>query len=144
MIILDTNVISALMKPKPEPLIMKWVNKYDLEYLWLTSITVMEIQYGIELLPEGKKREALHKSFHKMLLQKFQGHIIEFDESAAIITGELLAKSKKTGFHIDVRDLQIAGIARMTGADLATRNTKDFKNTNVNLINPWENSPNTK
>lgn len=138
MIILDTNVLSAIMKVQPDPIIIRWLDEYDLEYLWLTSITVMEIQYGIALLPNGKKRNLLQQAFNDLLLQRFRTRIIEFDENAAIATAHIAANRKKVGMNQDIRDLQIAGITLHIGAELATRNHKDFKGMEIKVINPWE------
>lgn len=138
MIILDTNVISGLMSPKPEPLILEWFNKHDLEYLWLTSISVMEIELGIELLPNGIKKKNLRSSFNDMLRQQFYNRIIGFDEKAALLAGELAANNEKNGINKDIRDMQIAGIAKSNRALLATRNEKDFLNCGIEILNPWK------
>ncbi|MCG8328549.1 MAG: type II toxin-antitoxin system VapC family toxin [Chitinophagales bacterium] len=137
MIILDTNVLSALMKSEPDPVILQWCNGYDLECLWLTAITVMEVQYGIGLLSDGKKKRMLQESFNRMLRQQFRHRIIAFDYNAGMAAGELAAENQKTGMNQDIRDYQIAAIALVTGAVLATRNERDFKQTGVTIINPW-------
>lgn len=137
MIILDTNVLSALMKSQPEPIILNWINGYDIELLWLSSITVMEIQYGINLLADGKKKEKLQIAFDKMLRQQFRNHIIEFDINCAITTAELASLKKQKGFNLSVQDLQIAGTALARGACIATRNVKDFKDSGIDIINPF-------
>lgn len=138
MIILDTNVISALMHPKPDTSVIKWLNRYDLEYLWLTSISIMEIQYGINLLADGKKRDHLQDAFNLMLLKSFRKRIIEFEEDAALAAADIAASSKRSGQNITIQDLQIAGIAMAKGAAIATRNVKDFNHSDIEIINPWE------
>lgn len=137
MIILDTNVISAIMRPEPEDVVIEWLNRYDLEYLWLTSISIMEIQYGINLLPGGKKKDHLQDAFNLMLLKSFRKRIIEFEENAALATADIAAVNKRSGQNITIQDLQIAGIALAKGATIATRNVKDFNHSNIEIINPW-------
>ena len=138
MIILDTNVLSALMQPSPNPQVKAWLDQFGMEQMWLTSITVMEIEFGIALLPQGKRREALQNSFHTMLRQGFVTHIIEFDDNAALVAAQLFASCHKQGRNQEVKDMQIAGIAYCKGAMLATRNTKHFQDLEIELINPFE------
>ena len=138
MIILDTNVLSALMKPTPDPIVQNWLNRYDMELLWITSITVMEIQFGIHLLPDGKRKDTLQEAFQLMLRKRFVSLIIEFEMNAALAASQIAAALKSSGQNVDVRDIQIAGIASARGAYIATRNKRDFKHTGVEIINPWE------
>lgn len=136
MIILDTNVISALMRNTEK--VEQWLNQYHIDNIWTTAINTMEVYYGIHLLPEGRKKETLGEAFTWMLARTFRHHIIEFDVNAAISTAEIAAKQKAKGNNVDFRDLQIAGIALDRKARIATRNEKDFRNLGLEVINPWE------
>ena len=135
MIICDTNILSGLVKG--DPIVEQWLNQYDRQKVWLNSITIMEIYYGIYLLPEGRKKRELRKIVDITIKKDFPERIMEFKADAALKTAELMASLKKTGYNGDIRDLQIAGIALATGAHLATRNIKDFQQTGIPLINPW-------
>lgn len=138
MIILDTNILSALMLAKPDPQIVAWLDRQDPDLVWITAITVFEIQYGIGLLTTGRKKEKLLAGFEEMLRYDYRNRILDFDTEAALAAGELAAACKKNGCNTDMRDLQIAGIAKASGAYLATRNIKDFTPMGIALLNPWE------
>ena len=137
MIILDTNVVSELIKPAMDHQVKVWMDRYDIEQLYITSITLMEIECGICLLPDGKKRTALGASFQFLLKNIFHDRIKGFGAECGLLAGELDARLKGTGYTVDIRDIQIAAIVRHHGAVLATRNTKDFKDCDIRLINPW-------
>lgn len=136
MIILDTNVFSGLIKG--DPIVEQWLNGYDKELIWLNAITIMETMYGINRLPEGKKKRGLQAITDITLREDFSNRIIEFETNAAIATAGVMTQLTQDGKNVDVRDLQIAGIALAKGAYVATRNVKDFLHTGVALINPWE------
>ena len=138
MIILDTNILSALMLSNPDPKVISWMDQINDELLWTTSISVYEINYGIELLPEGKKKNLLTGNFEEMLKVDYRNRIIEFETNAALAASEFAAFKKKIGINCDIRDLQIAGIAIARGAYIATRNTKDFDFEGLEVINPFE------
>jgi hypothetical protein len=138
MIILDTNIVSEIMKAEPEPNVMKWYNSTGRELIWQNAISVYEIQFGLNLMPDGRKKEILQNSFNRMLREKFSQRIIEFDANAAIAAGEVNAEQKRNGRNCDIRDVQIAGIALARGACLATRNVKDFEFEGLKVINPYE------
>lgn len=137
MIILDTNIVSALMLAEPAPEVISWMDRINEELLWITAISVYEIQFGIELLPEGHKKKMLNQRFEEMLRYDYRNRIIEFDVDAAIIASEVNAEQKRTGRNCDIRDVQIAGIALARAASLATRNTKDFEFEGLKVINPF-------
>jgi len=137
MILLDTNIFSALMQGQPDKRVIEWLDGINPELLWTTSITVFEIQYGIELLATGKKKEQLHQAFDALLRQDFSSRVIEFELNAALIAGELSASRKLSGYNTDFRDIQIAGIASFHGAAIATRNGNDFADMAIELINPY-------
>jgi predicted nucleic acid-binding protein len=137
MILLDTNVVSALMRPDPETLVVKWLNGQPRSSIWITSITVMELRYGLQAMPVGRRREAMLQLLEKLLAEKIEGRIAPFDTTAAQQAGDLMALRKAKGHLGDSRDTMIAGIALSTHATLATRNTAHFADLSVPVINPW-------
>ena len=138
MIILDTNVISELMRVNPEPIVLKWIEGQKATNLAITAIGIAEIQRGILRLPKGKKRKTLHENFIAFIENAFAGRILPFDERAAYLYGEIASDREKAGFNTDAIDLMIAAIAKNYNATIATRNIKDFKDCGVKLINPWD------
>jgi hypothetical protein len=139
MIVLDTNVISELMKPLRSEAVLAWLStQQEVNDLFVTTITVAEVLYGIELLTKGKRRDGLEHQANAMLTQDFAGRILPFDDPAARIFPMLAAGRRKLGRPIEFFDAQIAAIARVHGATLATRNIADFEGCGVRLVNPWE------
>lgn len=137
MIVLDTNVISSFIKSEPDEIVVNWLNKIEPHIVWITAISVLEIQYGISLLPTGKKRDRISEAFKRMLNEKFQNRVLDLNAESALAAAEIAAKHKKSGNNIDMRDSMIAGIVLSQDAFLATRNIKDFQNINLRIINPW-------
>jgi toxin FitB len=138
MIILDTNVVSEPLRPKPNPEVLGWLNRQAPETLYLTTISVAELWSGIELLPPGKRRRQLQELMLADLLPLFEKRVLSFDESAAPVFGRIAAKAQGAGNRIDFADCAIAAIALSRRFMLATRNTRDFRGTEVTLINPWD------
>lgn len=138
MILFDTNVISEMMKPIPNENVVKWINKQEVMQLFISTITIAEISYGLNVLPEGRRRSALEKSFQKAMLEAFFGRILSFDETAAYFYGNLMGHRKELGYPLGVPDGQIAAIARAHGATVATRNIRGFDHCGLQLINPFE------
>jgi predicted nucleic acid-binding protein len=136
-ILLDTNVISAFMKPAPDHAVSLWLDKQRLASLWTTAITVFEIRVGIELLAPGRRRQLLEEKFSKSLELDFQGRIVSFDETAAQAAGRIAASQSRVGRSLEIRDVQIAGIAMARKAAIATRNIRHFEGLGLELINPW-------
>ncbi|MDP3704773.1 MAG: type II toxin-antitoxin system VapC family toxin [Legionellaceae bacterium] len=133
MIILDTNVISELMKAAPDEQVVAWLDQQEAMTLFTTSITVAEIIYGIDALPAGKRRDYLEEAFNQVLSAAFKHRVLTFDEAAAHAW-----KSRKTsGNPLSVLDGQIAAITRTHQMRLATRNTRDFLGCELELINPF-------
>lgn len=139
MIVLDTNVISALMRSRPEPAVVTWLDAQPSESIWTTSVCVFEIRYGLGILPSGKKRQALEKAFDQALEQDFMGHILDFNAPAAQKAAAIAAQLRTNGRPVEIRDVQIAGIVLSRHGTLATRNVKHFADTGVSITNPWEN-----
>lgn len=138
MIILDTNIISELMKTIPNQHVTTWLDQQDPMTLFTTSITIAEILYGMSVLPEGRRRDYLENAFDKVLVDAFKYRTLTFDDSAAHIYGKLMGKRKKLGHALSVLDGQIAAIASTHQMKLATRNTRDFVDCGLDLINPFE------
>ncbi len=138
MIVLDTNVISALMRKEPDKPVVSWLDAQPAASLWITSITVMEIRFGLQTMPKGRRQHALLKAFDLMLKNMIEGRIASFDTEAGIHAAELMAQRKRAGRPAEVRDTMIAGIVLANRATLATRNTRHFQDLPLSVISPWE------
>jgi predicted nucleic acid-binding protein len=138
MILLDTNIISELMKALPSPRVLDWVNSHVANQLFITSITIAEISYGLNVLPAGNRRSSLENAFNKVINEAFSHRILFFDESAAHQYGKVMAQRKEQGRPLSVLDGEIAAVAIAQGKILATRNTRDFIDCGLEVINPFE------
>lgn len=138
MIVLDTNVISALMRQEPERLVVKWLDAQPAASVWITSVTVMEIRFGLETMPKGRRQRSLIASFELMLKSMIEGRIASFDAEAGMRAAEVMAQRKRKGRPIEVRDTMIAGIVLANRASLATRNTQHFEDLLLTVVNPWK------
>jgi predicted nucleic acid-binding protein len=136
MIVLDTNVLSALMRKAPDPTVVEWLDNQPTESIWTTSVTVFEIRTGIELLTSSR-RKRLDKMFSQLIDEDLDGRVQSFDLTAAAAAGPIAAAQQKLGRTVEIRDVQIAGIAASRRATVATRNTRHFEGTGVDLVNPW-------
>ena len=137
MLVLDTNVISELMKVEPEPAVITWLDLQSPRSVWITSISVFEISFGLNSLPNRKRKRALQEAFANMLTEELEHHVLDFDQAAADRAGEISAKLHSLGQPVEVRHVQIAGIVSVRHATLATRNIKHFQDTGVAVVNPW-------
>jgi predicted nucleic acid-binding protein len=136
--ILDTNVVSELMKPVPAPQVLQWIgSQRSSRELCITTITVAEVLFGIELLPKGKRRDSLLADAEATFADDFAGRLLPFEEAAARAFPEIAANRRLHGRPISLFDAQIAAIARSHGALLATRNSADFEDCGIHLVNPW-------
>ncbi len=138
MIILDTDVISALMQSVPDPLVIGWLDSQPAESIWTTSICVFEIAYGLQSLPKGTRQKSLQNAFDKTLDEDLKGRILDLDFFAASEAAIIAAKLRSKGRPVEIRDVLIAGIASARRGVLATRNVKHFSDTQVQIINPWD------
>lgn len=136
MIILDTNVISELMHVAPDQTVVSWINNQPRSAIWITTITIFEVTYGLEIMTGGRKQLVLRTSFEG-LLQKFEDRIAAFDQPAAQNTAKLMASRQKRGTPRDLRDAMIAGIVLAHSASLATRNVVHFADIHATVIDPW-------
>jgi len=137
MILLDTNILSELMRPVPEVAVERWLADQPAASVFISAITEAELRYGLALLPNGKRRSSLTAVMQDMLAEDFSGRILPFDSAAAVDFAEIAADRRQTGRPISQADAQIAAIARSRGAALATRNVADFEGCGVEVINPW-------
>jgi toxin FitB len=143
MIVLDTNVISALMRKQPEKPVVSWLDAQPSASVWITAITVMEIRFGLQTMPpqsmtRSRRQDPLLRLFELLLKNIIEGRIAAFDAEAGIHAAELMAQRKRAGRPAEVRDTMIAGIVLANRATLATRNTQHFKDLPLTVINPWE------
>ena len=136
MIVLDTNVVSELMRPSPAAEVIGWVRRQEGGSLATTAITVAEIRYGLVLLPAGRRATQL-RHLADDVLAGFPAQVLPFDAEAAALYGDLAAGRERTGHPIDALDAQIAAICLCRAAPLATRNAKDFAATGIELVDPW-------
>lgn len=138
MIILDSNVVTELMRPAPDPAVMRWFGSQPAEDLNVTAVTVAETLCGIELIPTGRRRDPVRAGAEKMFGVVFADHILSFDDRAARAFSLIASSRRRQGKPISGSDAQIAAISRVHGATLATRNPYVFEGCGVRLVNPWE------
>lgn len=139
MIILDTNVLSELMKPAPSSAVVGWIANQPVTDLFVTTITEAEILLGIAILPMGHRRTGLENAARQMFEQDFNNRVVTFDEDAARQFATIVATRRKLGRPISTMDAQIAAIASAHGASVATRNVVDFDDCGLTIIDPWQN-----
>lgn len=137
MIILDTNVISALMQKQPDPLVVAWLDSQPAESIWISTITLFEARYGIALLTSGLHKNSLQERFDQFLQEDLENRVLQFDANAATQAAQLAAQRKERGRPVDMRDTFIAGIALARRATLATRNLRHFEDLSIAVVNPW-------
>ena len=138
MIVLDTNVLSELMRSQPAAAVFAWVAAQPRGMLYTTSLNKAEILYGIAALPDGRRRAALAAAAEAMFTDDFAGRVLPFDEEAAVHYAEIVAARRREGRPIEALDAQIAATTRVAGAELATRDVGDLADCGLTLVNPWE------
>jgi predicted nucleic acid-binding protein len=141
MIILDTNVLSAMMQTKLNEHVVAWLDKQARTSMWTTSVTIFEIRYGLQILPAGKRRSLLTRTFEAVLKDDIGGRVAPFDTAAAQYSADLMASRHKEGCPVELRDTMIAGIVLACHATLATRNVLHFEDLSVPVVNPWLTQP---
>lgn len=137
MIVLDTNVLSALMRREPDSAVVTWLDGQPGESIWTTAITVFEVLFGLELLARGRRRRQLEVAFSVALTEDFEGRILPFDHDAAREAATRAAARRAAGTPVDFRDIEIAGIVSARRATLATRNVRHFDGLGIAVVNPW-------
>lgn len=138
MIVLDTNVLSELLKPAPDENVKVWVERKPIASLFISTLTQAEILYGVALLPDGKRKNGLLAATHTLFSKGFAGRILPFDTDAAVMYPQIAATRRRMGRPISQFDAQIAAIARSRGGPVATRNVDDFSDCGIEVINPWQ------
>ena len=138
MVVLDTNVVSELMRTSPYPPVDAWAAGYAAEELYFSAVSEAELWYGAAIMPEGQRRDTLVSDIESMLLAAFDNRILPFDSEAATAYAEIVAARRRIGRPISQPDCQIAAIARSRGMAVATRNLCDFVGMGIELIDPWD------
>jgi hypothetical protein len=138
MILLDTNVISELVRMKPDPAVLAWLDRQPLATVWISSVSVMELHFGVQLLDAGRRKSELAAAVTRLTETVFGDRVAAFDTAAAEIAGRLAALRRRRGSTVDHRDTQIAGIALARRATLVTRNIRDFSDLEIELADPWD------
>jgi toxin FitB len=137
-IVIDTNVLSEALKPKPSDEVLRWLAAQLPSSVFTTTIAMAELLYGVEALPQGKRRTRLLAAVEKMFAEQFEGRILPFDEEAARLFARIVASRNTAGRPISQMDAMIAAITRSNRAVLSTRNTADFDHCGIQVINPWD------
>ena len=137
MIVLDTNVLSALMRRDADEAVVSWLDLQPSESVWTTSVTVFEIRFGLELLASRRRKRQLEDAFSRAVDEDFQGRILPFDHEAALEAASRAAERRAAGRSVDFRDIEIAGIVSARRATLATRNTRHFQDLRIEVVDPW-------
>ena len=138
MILLDTNVVSELMRSNTDLQVRKWLRLQNIEELFLSSITIAEIDFGLNKLPDGRKKNLLQETFADLVLPSFQERILCFDEKAALSYGLLRANARSNGYSVATADGYIAAIAHSNKATVATRDVSPFIFMGLKVVNPWK------
>ena len=137
MIVLDTNVLSALMQQQPDARVVSWLDRQAAESVWISTITLFEARYGLALLASGRRKKVLLERFEQFLEEDLENRVLAFDTQAATLAAQLAADRKARGRPVDMRDTLIAGIALARRATLATRNMRHFDDLSVPVVDPW-------
>jgi predicted nucleic acid-binding protein len=136
-ILLDTNVLSELMRTRPAPILIEWLDAQAPEDVWTTSVSVFEVRFGLVLLEDGRRRRTLASAFEALLEEDLQGRVASVDVAAADAAAILAAARRRLGRIVDFRDTLIAGVAVARRAAVAARNTRHFQDIGVAVIDPW-------
>lgn len=140
MFLLDTNVVSELIRPVPEPTVAAWVAGQAATSLFLTAVNEAELRYGVAIMPAGARRDAVGAAIDGLLREDFGGRVLPFDSGAAAVYATLAAGRRAIGRPVAQADAQIAAIAAANGMTVVTRNIEDFSDTGVEVVNPWSES----
>jgi predicted nucleic acid-binding protein len=136
MIILDTNVISSLMRELADKAVLRWLDQQPRTSVWITAVTMLEIRFGLEVMADGRRKLAREEAFTRLIEEKLERRIASFDAAAAQETAVLMSSRQRRGEPRDLRDSMIAGIALARRAALATHNVKHFDDAGIEVVNP--------
>ncbi|MCY4238756.1 MAG: type II toxin-antitoxin system VapC family toxin [Rhodospirillaceae bacterium] len=136
-VLLDTNVVSELLRPSPDPAVESWVAARPAAELHFSAVGEAELRYGVLILPTGRRRDALARAIEGILREDFEGRILPFDSAAARAYADIAAARRSGGRIVALADGQIAAIARARGMAVATRNVRDFEDTGIEVVDPW-------
>lgn len=125
------------MRKEINPAVIAWLDGQPLQSMWTTAVTIFEVRFGLEALAVGRRRRHLEDIFHKIVAEDLDGRVLPFDQAGADTAAIIAARQRQAGRPVEVRDVQIAGIAATRKARLATRNTRHFENLGIALIDPW-------
>lgn len=137
MIVIDTNVLSELLKREPDQNVKSWMSRQPMTSVFTTTVTQAEILYGVALMPDGKRKNKLMEAVQILFSKRFMGRILPFDIEAAVEYAEIASLKRASGIPISQFDAQIAAITRTRGASLVTRNSDDFRDCGIKVMNPW-------
>lgn len=137
MIVVDTNLISEVMRPKPDSSVIEWLDHQETSHLYLTTITLAEIRYGFGVMPDGKRKQHLTTQFEAYVDMGFEGRILDFTADDASRYADLMSHRRRVGVPMSMADGQIAAIASVNHFAVATRNIKDFEECGLELIDPF-------
>lgn len=137
MIVLDTNVLSELIKPTPDAAVLAWLDAQLDDEVWTTAVTVFEVRFGLSVLPDGRRRRALTEAYEQVLHEDLAGRIIDLDPGAASEAARIAGALRDMGRPVEIQDVLIAGSVGSRRGTLATRNIKHFADTGIPLIDPW-------
>lgn len=138
MIVLDTNVMSELLRPAPDARVLQWVDAQPADTLWLCSVVTAELLCGVARLLDGRRKQQLAEALHAVIQDDFDQRVLPFDLEASLIYADIAARQERLGQPVSMADAQIAAICLRHDATLATRNVRDFMALGVALINPWD------
>lgn len=138
MIILDTNIISALMHDAPDTAVLRWLDEQPRASVWTTAITVLEVSFGLEIMPDGRRLLARREAFGSLIAEKLERRVAPFDAAAAQETAVLMGARQRRGEPRDLRDSMIGGIALARRAMIATRNLRHFDDLGIEIVDPWK------
>ena len=136
-VLLDTNIVSELLRPSPEPAVEAWVGEHPAGDLYFSAVGEAELRYGVAILPPGRRRDALAVAIEAILREDFEERILPFDSAAAREYADIATTRRTAGRPVAPADCQIAAIARSLDMALATRNVRDFEDVDIKLVNPW-------
>lgn len=137
MFLLDTNLVSELLRPRPDPGVLAWVATQPPSSLYLSAVSLAELWQGVEAMPEGRRRNQLALALHALLEEVFAERVLPFEAAAALTLAQIVNERRRAGRPIAWADAQIAAIARERGLALVTRNVRDFEGCGLGLVNPW-------